>query len=87
MHACAVVTPAFPQSNAVHSVLSCVSLVLHYLSLLAFDYIFFTQDKLRVLFMRSDGGLTPMNLFTGSQAILSGPAGGVVNLRNFRFLS
>lgn len=32
----------------------------------------------RVLFMQSDGGLTPMNKFNGSRAILSGPAGGVV---------
>ncbi|XP_054840550.1 5-oxoprolinase [Eublepharis macularius] len=31
-----------------------------------------------VLFMRSDGGLTPMDAFSGSRAILSGPAGGVV---------
>ncbi|XP_028029518.1 5-oxoprolinase [Bombyx mandarina] len=31
-----------------------------------------------VLFMQSDGGLTPMNLFNGSRAILSGPAGGVI---------
>ncbi|XP_020286106.1 5-oxoprolinase [Pseudomyrmex gracilis] len=39
------------------------------------------QDKLKnvnVLFMQSDGGLTPMNSFSGSRAILSGPAGGVV---------
>ncbi|XP_069477903.1 5-oxoprolinase [Ambystoma mexicanum] len=39
------------------------------------------QDQLqdvRVLFMRSDGGLTPMENFSGSRAILSGPAGGVV---------
>nr|XP_033788894.1 5-oxoprolinase isoform X2 [Geotrypetes seraphini]XP_033788895.1 5-oxoprolinase isoform X2 [Geotrypetes seraphini]XP_033788896.1 5-oxoprolinase isoform X2 [Geotrypetes seraphini] len=35
------------------------------------------QD-VRVLFMRSDGGLTPMESFSGSRAILSGPAGGVV---------
>ena len=28
--------------------------------------------------MQSDGGLTPMNSFNGSRAILSGPAGGVV---------
>jgi 5-oxoprolinase (ATP-hydrolysing) len=28
--------------------------------------------------MQSDGGLTPMNDFSGSRAILSGPAGGVV---------
>ncbi|XP_058035035.1 5-oxoprolinase isoform X4 [Ahaetulla prasina] len=31
-----------------------------------------------VAFMRSDGGLTPMETFSGSRAILSGPAGGVV---------
>ncbi|XP_062987330.1 5-oxoprolinase [Elgaria multicarinata webbii] len=31
-----------------------------------------------VMFMRSDGGLTPMEAFSGSRAILSGPAGGVV---------
>ncbi|KAM9573689.1 5-oxoprolinase isoform 1-T2 [Guaruba guarouba] len=31
-----------------------------------------------VLFMRSDGGLTPMEKFSGASAILSGPAGGVV---------
>ncbi|KAK7474011.1 hypothetical protein BaRGS_00034721 [Batillaria attramentaria] len=39
------------------------------------------QDSLKgtqVLFMRSDGGLTPVQAFTGCQAILSGPAGGVV---------
>ncbi|XP_074842525.1 5-oxoprolinase isoform X2 [Carettochelys insculpta] len=40
----------------------------------------FTQQlqDLQVLFMRSDGGLTPMGQFSGSRAILSGPAGGVV---------
>ena len=31
-----------------------------------------------VLFMQSDGGLTPMSQFVGSRAIVSGPAGGVV---------
>ncbi|KAL4631017.1 5-oxoprolinase isoform X1 [Arapaima gigas] len=31
-----------------------------------------------VLFMQSDGGLTPMDRFCGSRAVLSGPAGGVV---------
>eukprot|EP00045_Choanoeca_perplexa_P014632 m.173740 g.173740 ORF g.173740 m.173740 type:complete len:1257 (+) comp16743_c0_seq1:48-3818(+) len=31
-----------------------------------------------VLFMQSDGGLTPMDQFVGSRAIVSGPAGGVV---------
>ncbi|XP_067872121.1 5-oxoprolinase isoform X2 [Heterodontus francisci] len=39
------------------------------------------QDSLKdvqVLFMQSDGGLTPMESFNGSRAILSGPAGGVV---------
>ncbi|RWS05312.1 5-oxoprolinase-like protein [Dinothrombium tinctorium] len=35
-------------------------------------------DNLNVLFMQSDGGLTPMDKFRGSRAILSGPAGGVV---------
>uniref|UniRef100_A0A8C8S128 5-oxoprolinase, ATP-hydrolysing n=1 Tax=Pelusios castaneus TaxID=367368 RepID=A0A8C8S128_9SAUR len=40
----------------------------------------FTQQlqDIPVLFMRSDGGLTPMGQFSGSRAILSGPAGGVV---------
>jgi 5-oxoprolinase (ATP-hydrolysing) len=40
----------------------------------------FDQDfsKVRVLFMQSDGGLTPVESFRGSRAILSGPAGGVV---------
>lgn len=32
----------------------------------------------RLLFMQSDGGLTRADAFTGSRAILSGPAGGVV---------
>ncbi|CAL4112119.1 unnamed protein product, partial [Meganyctiphanes norvegica] len=39
------------------------------------------KDNLRgvnVLFMQSDGGLTKMDSFNGSRAILSGPAGGVV---------
>lgn len=39
------------------------------------------QNKLagsKVLFMQSDGGLTPMDKFNGARAILSGPAGGVV---------
>jgi 5-oxoprolinase (ATP-hydrolysing) len=34
--------------------------------------------NVNVLFMQSDGGLTPMNKFLGNRAILSGPAGGVV---------
>ncbi|XP_059827580.1 5-oxoprolinase [Hypanus sabinus] len=37
-----------------------------------------TLKDVRVLFMQSDGGLTPMDKFNGSRAILSGPAGGVV---------
>ncbi|XP_054270976.1 5-oxoprolinase-like [Macrosteles quadrilineatus] len=39
------------------------------------------KDELKgvnVLFMQSDGGLTPMDMFNGSRAVLSGPAGGVV---------
>jgi 5-oxoprolinase (ATP-hydrolysing) len=31
-----------------------------------------------LLFMQSDGGLAPASIFSGSRAILSGPAGGVV---------
>jgi len=38
------------------------------------DNLKFTQ----LLFMQSDGGLSPAEDFTGSRAILSGPAGGVV---------
>ncbi|KAL0277618.1 UNVERIFIED_CONTAM: hypothetical protein PYX00_004848 [Menopon gallinae] len=39
------------------------------------------KDNLKginVLFMQSDGGLTQMDAFNGSRAVLSGPAGGVV---------
>ncbi|XP_065911087.1 5-oxoprolinase-like isoform X2 [Dysidea avara] len=39
---------------------------------------FSDKENLKVLFMQSDGGLTPMDKFIGSRAILSGPAGGVV---------
>ncbi|KAI9143153.1 Hydantoinase B/oxoprolinase-domain-containing protein [Paraphysoderma sedebokerense] len=39
---------------------------------------FTTLDGVRVEFMQSDGGLTPMDKFSGYRAILSGPAGGVV---------
>ena len=35
-------------------------------------------EKTGLLFMQSDGGLAPADDFTGSRAILSGPAGGVV---------
>ncbi|KAE8672738.1 5-oxoprolinase [Hibiscus syriacus] len=34
--------------------------------------------KLNVLFMQSDGGLAPESRFSGHNAVLSGPAGGVV---------
>lgn len=36
------------------------------------------RHPLNVLFMKSDGGLTPISGFCGSKAIMSGPAGGVV---------
>ena len=35
-------------------------------------------ESLRLMFMQSSGGLTAANLFQGKDAILSGPAGGVV---------
>ena len=38
-----------------------------------------------MLFMQSDGGLTPMSSFNGSRAILSGPAGGVVSIKYILF--
>jgi len=37
-----------------------------------------TAKRPRLLFMQSSGGLTSANLFRGKDAILSGPAGGVV---------
>uniref|UniRef100_A0A674GD07 5-oxoprolinase, ATP-hydrolysing n=1 Tax=Taeniopygia guttata TaxID=59729 RepID=A0A674GD07_TAEGU len=39
----------------------------------------------QVLFMRSDGGLTPMDTFGGARAILSGPAAGVVGYARTTF--
>lgn len=36
------------------------------------------SDHTKLLFMQSDGGLTPVEYFSGHRAILSGPAGGVV---------
>ena len=39
----------------------------------------------KVLFMRSDGGLTPVESFFGSRAVLSGPAGGVVGYAKATF--
>lgn len=35
-------------------------------------------SQVKISFMQSDGGLTPMSSFLGTHAILSGPAGGVV---------
>ena len=37
-------------------------------------------EKIRLMFMMSSGGLTAAELFQGKDAILSGPAGGVVGL-------
>ena len=42
-------------------------------------------EGVKVLFMQSDGGLTPMSNFNGSRAILSGPAGGVVGYAKTTF--
>lgn len=36
------------------------------------------EDANKLLLCQSDGGLTPINAFTGLRAILSGPAGGVI---------
>ncbi|MBU0673786.1 MAG: hydantoinase B/oxoprolinase family protein [Proteobacteria bacterium] len=41
----------------------------------------------RLLFMRSDGGLAPAASFSGSKAILSGPAGGVIGYARTVYLS
>jgi 5-oxoprolinase (ATP-hydrolysing) len=38
------------------------------------------QNSLRLMFMMSSGGLTAADLFQGKDAILSGPAGGVVGM-------
>ena len=38
------------------------------------------DDKIRLMFMMSSGGLTAADLFQGKDAILSGPAGGVVGM-------
>lgn len=39
-----------------------------------------TSDGTRLMFMQSNGGLTDASLFQGKDAILSGPAGGVVGM-------
>ena len=36
--------------------------------------------EVNLQFMQSDGGLTPVDLFSGHKAILSGPAGGWVSI-------
>ena len=41
--------------------------------------------KVTIQFMKSDGGLAPVNDFGGHQAILSGPAGGVVGYAKTTF--
>jgi 5-oxoprolinase (ATP-hydrolysing) len=38
------------------------------------------EEKIRLMFMMSSGGLTAARLFQGKDAILSGPAGGVVGM-------
>jgi 5-oxoprolinase (ATP-hydrolysing) len=38
------------------------------------------EEKMRLMFMMSSGGLTAAELFQGKDAILSGPAGGVVGM-------
>ncbi|ORX55169.1 hypothetical protein DM01DRAFT_1321549 [Hesseltinella vesiculosa] len=38
----------------------------------------FTNGRTKLQFMQSDGGLVPVDRFSGFRAILSGPAGGVV---------
>jgi 5-oxoprolinase (ATP-hydrolysing) len=43
------------------------------------------MENVRVSFMQSDGGLTPMKNFYGNRAILSGPAGGVVGYAQTSF--
>ena len=39
-----------------------------------------SEDTIRLMFMMSSGGLTAAELFQGKDAILSGPAGGVVGM-------
>ena len=39
-----------------------------------------SSEQIRLMFMMSSGGLTAANLFRGKDAILSGPAGGVVGM-------
>ena len=85
----------FPQVSVSHEVSPLVKLVGRgdttvvdaYLSPILRRYVAQIEDELdvrrtgaRVKFMMSSGGLTAANLFQGKDAILSGPAGGVVAL-------
>ena len=61
---------------------ACTAVVDAYLTPAIYHYVqkflSFFSGQLEVLFMQSDGGLTSHTNFTGSKAIISGPAGGVV---------
>ncbi|WP_349368627.1 hydantoinase B/oxoprolinase family protein [Salinarimonas sp.] len=85
----------FPQVSVSHEVSPLVKLVGRgdttvvdaYLSPILSRYVAQVSDELdvartgaRVMFMMSSGGLTAAELFQGKDAILSGPAGGVVGL-------
>jgi len=85
----------FPQVSASHEVSPLVKLVGRgdttvvdaYLSPILRRYVAQVEEELdvartgaRVMFMMSSGGLTSASLFQGKDAILSGPAGGVVAL-------
>ncbi|ESZ23247.1 hydantoinase B/oxoprolinase family protein [Mesorhizobium sp. L2C067A000] len=85
----------FPQISASHEVSSLIKLVGRgdtavvdaYLSPILAHYIAQVSEELdiartgaRLMFMMSSGGLTAAELFQGKDAILSGPAGGVVGL-------
>jgi 5-oxoprolinase (ATP-hydrolysing) len=79
----------FPQVSASHSVIPLMKLVSRgdttvadaYLSPVIRRYVDRVAGALegpRLMFMQSNGGLTDAHLFQGKDAILSGPAGGVV---------
>ena len=85
----------FPQVSASHEVSPLIKLVGRgdttvvdaYLSPILRRYVAQIEEELdvartgaRVMFMMSSGGLTAASLFQGKDAILSGPAGGVVAL-------
>jgi len=85
----------FPQVSVSHEVSPLIKLVGRgdttvvdaYLSPILRRYVARVADELdtktsaaRLMFMTSSGGLTAANLFQGKDAILSGPAGGVVGM-------